>query len=953
MAGSGMEGKEDVEGKEDMQDKEAGTTRPAGNMAQDIGGAVTGIHTPHKNLAGLTAREVEDRIAQGLVNRADITTDKTARQIVLSNLCTYFNLIFLILAVLLCMVESYRSLTFLPVVIGNTIIGIVQELRAKRTLDKMNMLNAPHTVVIRDHVQARIPSEELVKDDVVLLSAGNQICADARVLEGSVCVNEALLTGEADEIRKETGSTLLSGSYVVSGQCYAKLEHVGEESYISKLTAQAKAMGSGEQSEMVRSINQLVKWVGILIIPVGVVLFAQAYFVNGETIRTSIVSMIAAIIGMIPEGLYLLTTAALALSTIRLAGRKVLLHDMKSIEALARVDVLCVDKTGTITEPGMQVAGILPCGGAWDLEDLGGLFQEIQDPNPGGVCQEIQDPDPGGVCQEIQDPDPGGACPEGTGLTALLADYTAAIPDNNATMQAIREYVAGFSGKDPGKEKGDRPSLRTLLATVPFSSSRKYSIALFSDGKYVLGAPESVMREAYPSISGEIAPYLKKGYRVLVMGKCEAHIPNVSACESQRELYMGLAAGNCQEAGTLQGQLTQVQAEKGLAEKLWEDGTAAGEKITEESLAFLGKVLPLGYIILTNPIRENAVETFSYFKEQGVAVKVISGDNPETVSEVARRAGIEGAERFVDAGTLQCEESLEEAAGQYTVFGRVTPRQKQLLVQALQRAGHAVAMTGDGVNDILAMKDADCSVAMASGSEAAAQAAQVVLLDSDFAHMPDVVWEGRRVVNNIQRSASLFLVKNIFSLLLALFSAVLTITYPLEPSQISLISMFTIGIPGFLLALEPNRNRIEGHFIRNVLLKAFPAGLTDLLAVGSLVICGRVFSLPKEDIATASTMLLAVVGFMILAKISYPFNRMKGGILGLNVFGLLFSGIFLGKLFAMSEMSEICIFLMVVFAFAAESLFRYLSLATEKISCGEWSVKLRGTVERILCKMDG
>lgn len=917
------------------------------------------------DLAGLTAREVEDRIAKGLVNRADITTDKTAGQIVLSNLCTYFNLIFLILAVLLCVVESYRSLTFLPVVIGNTIIGIVQELRAKRTLDKMNMLNAPHTVVIRDHVQARIPSEELVKDDVVLLSAGNQICADARVLEGSICVNEALLTGEADEIRKETGSTLLSGSYVVSGQCYAKLEHVGEASYISKLTAQAKAMGSGEQSEMVRSINQLVKWVGILIIPVGVVLFAQAYFVNGETIRTSIVSMIAAIIGMIPEGLYLLTTAALALSTIRLASRKVLLHDMKSIEALARVDVLCVDKTGTITEPGMQVAGILPCGGAWDLEDLGGLYQERQDPYPEGVCQERQDPDsggmcqegqdpyPGGGCQEGQDPDPGGNCPEVTGLTALLADYTAVIPDNNATMQAIREYVAGFPGKDPRQEKGGRPSLRTLLATVPFSSSRKYSIALFSDGKYVLGAPESVMGEAYPSISGEIAPYLKKGYRVLVMGKCEAYIPGVSACESQGELYMGPSAGNCQEAGTLQGQLTQVQAEKGLPEELWEEGTAAGEKITEESMAFLGKVLPLGYIILTNPIRENAVETFSYFKKQGVAVKVISGDNPETVSEVARRAGIEGAERFVDAGTLQCEEALEEAAGQYTVFGRVTPRQKQLLVQALQRAGHAVAMTGDGVNDILAMKDADCSVAMASGSEAAAQAAQVVLLDSDFAHMPDVVWEGRRVVNNIQRSASLFLVKNIFSLLLALFSAVLTITYPLEPSQISLISMFTIGIPGFLLALEPNRNRIEGHFIRNVLLKAFPAGLTDLLAVGSLVICGRVFSLPKEDIATASTMLLAVVGFMILAKISYPFNRMKGGILGLNVLGLLFSGIFLGKLFAMSEMSEICIFLMVVFAFAAESLFRYLSLATEKISCGEWGVKLRGAVERILCKMDG
>ena len=313
-------------------------------------------------LSGLTAAQVEERIAGGLTNSVHITTGKTTAQIVTSNLFTYFNLIFLILAVLLCLVGSYRNLTFLPVIIGNTVIGIFQELRAKRTLDRMNMLNAPHAVAVRENVQSRIPSEELVQDDVVLLAAGDQICADARVLQGNISVNESLLTGEADEIRKEPGDALLSGSFVVAGQCYAKLERVGEASYISKLTAQAKALGSGEQSEMVRSINQLVKWVGILIIPVGAVLFCQAYFVNGETIRTSIVSMIAAVIGMIPEGLYLLTTAALALSTIRLAGRKVLLHDMKSIEALARVDVLCVDKTGTITEPGMQVEKILPRG---------------------------------------------------------------------------------------------------------------------------------------------------------------------------------------------------------------------------------------------------------------------------------------------------------------------------------------------------------------------------------------------------------------------------------------------------------------------------------------------------------------------------------------------------------------------------------------------------------------
>ncbi len=806
--------------------------------------------------SGLTAAEVEERIAQGLTNRTDITTGKTTAQIIRSNLFTYFNLIFLILAVLLCLVCSYRNLTFLPVIIINTVIGIVQELRAKSTLDKMNMLNAPHAVAVRDHMQSRIPSEELVKDDVVLLAAGDQICADARVLQGTITVNESLLTGEADEIRKDPGSSLLSGSFVVSGQCYAVLEQVGDASYISKLTAQAKAMGQGEQSEMVRSINQLVKWVGILIIPVGVVLFSQAYFVNGETISTSIVSMIAAVIGMIPEGLYLLTTMALALSTIRLASRKVLLHDMKSIEALARVDVLCVDKTGTITEPGMQVEEVLPWG---------------EGENP----------------QRMHE------------LNLLLADYAAAVPDNNATMEAIREYTAEF---------GASAACRAPLSTLPFSSARKYSAVLFPDGEYVLGAPEFVLGNDYDSLSEEIAPYLKKGCRVLVMGKCAVPL-------TDQEI-----SSESQSAGNISGTIPQRP----------------------------GKVLPLGCIILSNSIRENAAATFSYFREQGVHVKVISGDNPETVAEVARRAGIEYAERFVNAETLQSEEALAAAARQYTVFGRVTPRQKQLLVNALQKAGHTVAMTGDGVNDILAMKDADCSIAMASGSEAATQAAQVVLLDSDFAHMPNVVWEGRRVVNNIQRSASLFLVKNIFSLLLALFSAVLAITYPLEPSQISLISMFTIGLPGFLLALEPNRNRIEGHFIRNLLLKALPAGLTDVLAVGAMMICGQAFSLPKEDIATASTMLLAVVGFMILGKISYPFNRMKWGILALNILGLLFSGIFLGKLFAISAMSEICILLMVVFAFAAESLFRYLSMATERASRISLRKKLKPVLDLFL-----
>jgi len=817
---------------------------------------------------GLTSEEVRERIDNGLTNHTDISTQKTVGQIVKSNLLTYFNLIFLILTVLLCIVGSFRNLTFLPVIIGNTVIGIFQELRAKKTLDKMSMLNAPHSIVVRDGEQQQIQSEELVKDDIIILSAGNQICADATVLSGSISVNEALLTGESDEIKKKSGDRLMSGSFVVSGQCYAKLDKVGNESYISQLTAQAKAMGDGEQSEMIRYINKLVKWVGIIIIPVGIILFCQAYIMNGETFKKSVVSMVAAVLGMIPEGLYLLTTVALALSTIRLAKKQVLLHDMKSIETLARVDVLCVDKTGTITEPGMQVTELVISGRCGDAEMDKRAFAH------------------------------------------LLADYSAVIEDNNATMEAIRAYVAKNE-----IEKGSR----TLLKTQPFTSANKYSKVSFVEGDYMLGAPEFIMKDRYEDISEEIEEYQSKGYRVLLMA----------------EQSGSSAMADTENAADTDKSGQQTPGVKGAADM---------------ASSRAGMVSPIGYIVLSNPIRENAESTFTYFKEQGVAIKVISGDNPATVSEVAKRAGIDGAENYVDASTLASEKDITEAVDKYTVFGRVTPKQKQLIVRALQKQKHTVAMTGDGVNDILAMKDADCSIAMASGSEAAAQAAQTVLLDSDFGRMPYVVFEGRQVVNNIQRSASLFLVKNIFSLLMAIFSAIFAITYPLEPSQISLISMFTIGLPGFLLALEPNRNRIEGNFMVNVMLKALPAGLTDVLSVGALVICGQVFNLPSEDIATAGTMLLAVVGFMIIIKISHPFNKMKYGVLLINIVGLLFCGLFLGRLFAIESISNICFLLMVVFAFAAESMFRYLTLFVEKLSSFFGDEKNRRKIRRKIRK---
>ena len=782
------------------------------------------------NITGLTDEEVRQRVEEGFTNRTDISTDKTTKEIVISNVFTYFNLIFLVITILLIMVGSFRNLTFLPIIIGNTVIGIVQEIRAKKTLEKMSLLNAPHADVIRNGSVKQISTEELVKDDVILLTAGKQICADAVVISGNIQVNESLLTGEADEVEKTEGSTLMSGSFVVSGECYARLEKVGNESYISRLSLEAKSMGGKEQSEMIRSINLIVKWVGIVIIPIGLILFWQSHFVNGESITKSVTSTVAAIIGMIPEGLYLLTTVALALSTMKLARKKVLLHDMKSIETLARVDVLCVDKTGTITEPDMKLKEIFLCknSGADGTQTALTLDE----------------------------------------LKSLILDYANASVDNNATMLALKAYAAEALTNNTSALH------RTAVSQQAFSSSLKYGSVTFSDGTYLLGAPEFIMHEDFARIEEEIIPYADKGDRVLLFAR-----------------YNG------------------ENVENGIN----------------------GSVTPLGFVALANPIRANAVKTFEYFKSQGVSIKVISGDNPRTVSRIAIQAGIESAESFVDAATLDTEDKIADAVNKYTVFGRVTPKQKKQLVKALQAKGHTVAMTGDGVNDILAMKDADCSVAMASGSEAAAQAAQVVLLDSDFAHMPDVVYEGRRVVNNIQRSASLFLVKNIFSLLLSLFSVILMVTYPLEPAQVSLISMFTIGVPGFLLALEQNKDRIKGHFITNVMLKALPGGLTDVIAVGALVVCGEVFCISDASIGTIATLVLSVVGFMILFKISEPLNGMKYAVIIGNIAGLVFSGFFLKKLFALTDLSNICILLMIVFGFAAESLFRNLTLLVEKL----------------------
>ncbi len=766
---------------------------------------------------GLTRDQVRAYRENGWDNRPVEAPSKTVSQIIRSNVFTYFNLIFTIIAILLILVGAFRDLTFLVIILANTLIGIIQELNAKRTLEKLTVLNAPRTRVLRNGVVKPLASEKLVLDDIVFFDSGNQICADAVVVEGEVAVNESLITGESDEITKRPGDPLLSGSFIVSGSCKARLERVGEDSYISELTLKAKAAKEGEQSAMIRSLNRLIKAVGIIIIPIGIILFVQSYVYGDRPLQDSVKAMVAAVIGMIPEGLYLLASVTMAVSSVRLAMKKVLIHDMKCIETLARVNVLCVDKTGTITGNDMAVGEVIP---------LKNYKEETHGP-----------------------------------LNELLSDFAGAMAKDNITMEAMKAYFQTPSGLPAEK-------------ITSFSSAYKYSSATFSGVSYILGAPEFVLRGSFEEYREEIEKHTSLGYRALVFG-----------------IYAGVPTGG----------------------------------------ALTAPVNPLAIVLLSNPVRKDAKETFRYFAEQGVEIKVISGDTPTTVSQVAKQAGIEHAENFIDASTLTSYEEVAQAVNTYTVFGRVTPEQKLMFVRALKAAGKTVAMTGDGVNDVLALKEADCSVAMASGSDAAAQASQIVLLESDFARMPDVVAEGRQVVNNLERSGSLFLVKNIFSLLMSVFSIVFALNYPLEPSQITLISLFTIGIPAFFLSQVPNKNLIRGNFLTNVLIKALPAGLTDVLIIGALVIFGEVFAVGSEDISVAATMLLAIVGFMILLQLSKPMNWIKWAIWGICVVGLILSSTLLKQLFAISGMSLRCILLFVVFSIITEPLLRYLMLLTKVI----------------------
>ena len=728
---------------------------------------------------GLTLHQVKERQQNGWANDPVDSPTKTVGQIVRENVFTFFNFIFVVLAALLVAVGSFDDMLFLLIAVANTGIGIVQQLRSKQTVDKLNLLAAPRANVVREGNLISVPAAQLVRDDVAELASGDQIPADATVLSGQVQVNEALITGEADAITKAPGDELLSGAFVVSGRCRARLDRVGAESYAARLTLEAKKDVTVGKSEMMSSLDKLIRIIGILLIPIGVALFVKEFVFLERTAQEAVVSMVAALIGMIPEGLYLLTSVALAVSMIRLAQGKVLARDMNCIETLARVDVLCVDKTGTITEPHMEVGEVVYL----DEEK----YAE-------------------------------------TVVTETLNAFYQSMEADNDTARAMAQK---FHGK----------SLWHAAQTIPFTSATKWSAAVFpGHGAFVVGAPEFIMGNRYADLKEAVDPWSEKGYRVLLVAE-----------------YGG------------------VPDQKGLDPR---------------------RVSPMALVALSNRIRPAAPKTFRYFAEQGVAVKVISGDNPVTVSEVARQAGIEGAEKYVDAATLRSDEDIARAVREYTVFGRVTPNQKRKLVRALQRQGHTVAMTGDGVNDVLALKDADCGIAMASGSDAACHAAQLVLLNSDFSAMPKVVAEGRRVINNIQRSASLFLVKNIFSFLLSIVALALPLAYPFQPLQLSLVTFATIGAPAFFLALEPNHELVHGKFMRNVLRKALPGGLTDFLLVFCAQGFGYAFDIPSDMVGTICTLVILCVGLQILWGVCIPFTPLHWAIWGsMTVAGV--GGVFL------------------------------------------------------------
>ena len=731
---------------------------------------------------GLTSEQAAQRTPAGAAKHSG----KTEKEIILTHCFTFFNLIFVILAALLIIARSsVLNMGFLVVAVINTVIGIVQEIRAKRAVDQLTLVAERPVKVVRDGKLQEIPAEQLVRDDIAEFAQGDTLPADGIMRSGELWLDESLITGEAESVARAEGDAVQSGSIVLAGRGRVQLTAVGEESFASQLSQEAKQNPRARKSEMMRSLDRLILAVGIALVPVGAILFYQEFVALKLGFQSSVEGTVAALVGMIPEGLYLLTSIAMAASALKLSRSKVLVQDMNCIESLARVDVLCVDKTGTITEPDMDVEDLVP----------------------------LSDRDP----EYLE--------------SVLNAMYGSVEPDN-ATARAIHELFDGESNW-------------TVEKRIPFSPETKWSGAVFAgQGAFVVGAPEFILGDRIGEYRETIDSWTDRGSRVL------------------------LAAG-------YQGEPQPHALDPELVE-------------------------PLALVILSGRIREQAKETFAYFADQGVAIKVISGDDPRTVSQVAIRAGIEHADAYVDATALETDSDYAEAVRDNVVFGRVTPDQKRKLIAALQKQGHTVAMTGDGVNDLLAMKQSDCSIAMASGAQAASQLASLVLLESDFSAMPGIVAEGRRVINNIQRAATLFLVKNIFSLFLSVISLFTDWPYPLQPMHLTLISSLTIGIPSFFLAMEPNYDRISGHFLRGVLRRAFPGGLTNVFAVLICQAFMAVFDLPVEPIATVCAGILAVVGMMVLFQVCKPFDTFRKIIWAGMLTALVVTFTVLGDMFALT-----------------------------------------------------
>ena len=715
-------------------------------------------------MTGLTNEQVQERIAEGKVNVNENPNTRTYKQIILENTLTFFNFLNIALLVLVLFVRSYKNSMFMGIILINTVIGIIQEIRAKKTIDKLAILTESTTVVLREGKKWSISTEKLVLDDLIFLKTGDQVPADVKVLEGTVEVNESLLTGESDNLSKSQGDELFSGSFVTSGEACCQVIHVGKDNYASQITSEAKEF-KRHNSELRNSLNAILKVISIIIVPLGAMLFYKQYMIVGDTLKDSVVNMVAAVLGMIPEGLVLLTSVALTLGSMVLATKKTLVQELYCIETLARVDTLCLDKTGTITEGTMKVEDVQ----LYDTAQTTVVQHTAKfDPETGEPVQNVSALKPEVTVSAEKE---NGQIQETVNLETvsqeerqklqeidhIMGNMMSVLHDQNATADALR------------KRFPSRNDLK-LIHAIPFSSDRKYSGAVFEGrGTYLMGAAQFLFPEGNEELLEHCSSYAQEGYRILVLAHSE-------------------------------------QETKG----------------TERPTG----LEPLGLFLITDVIREEAPDTLAFFDSQGVDLKVISGDDPVTVSAIAKKAGLKNANHYIDATTIKTPEEMQRAVAECSVFGRVTPQQKKQMVQALQSQKHTVAMTGDGVNDVLALKEADCSIAMAAGSDAAKNIANVVLLDSNFGAMPHIVNQGRRVVNNIRSAASMFLIKTIFSVLLSLITIFFGDAYPFEPIQMSLISACAVGIPTFLLTQENNYNKIDHTFLRHVFMNAFPAAVT-------------------------------------------------------------------------------------------------------------------------------